>query len=265
MKKPISLGEDFKKELKNNNAKYGLFLNAASPTIAEQLSHTYDWLLVDAQHGPMDNTTLAHMISAIGNGKALSLIRVSSSKDQNSIQTALDLGVNGILVPCVNNKAEALEAVRYSLYPPSGIRSIYFPQRSTNEHGLLDYLYNANKNTILAVQIETKDGIDNIDEILSIPEIDIAFLGQSDLSMSLGLFEKYKFPEMYTCTEMKEATQKMIDACKKHNKILGVFLFGSDRVQEYYDQGYRFISVGNDLHHVMTQATAHLKAVENFK
>lgn len=95
------------------------------------------------------------------------------------------------------------------MYPePSkhqGSRSIYFPQRSTNEKGLLGYVGNSNKNVITAIQVETQSCIDNIDEIMSIPELDIAFLGKNDLAMSMGLFEKYDFPHMYTSPELKEA------------------------------------------------------------
>jgi 4-hydroxy-2-oxoheptanedioate aldolase len=254
----------FKEDLKKGQPKMGLFLNSASPTVAEQLSHSgYDWLLVDTQHGPMNNLTLSAMLSGISNGKALSMVRVGGAHDRIGIQQALDLGANGILVPYVNNAQEAREAVSCCLYPTQGTRSVYFPQRSTNQHGLLGYVGNSNKNVIVAVQVETADCIKNIDEIVGIPGLDIAFLGQNDLCMSMGLYEKYVFPQMYTSPELNEATQKMIDACKKYGKTPGVFLFGTDRVSEFLDKGFPFVSIGNDLHHVLTQSASHVGKLES--
>ena len=253
----------FKQELHNGTPKFGIFLNSASPVVAEQCSQSgYDWLLVDTQHGPMNSNLLSSMLSGISNGKSLSMVRVGGSSDRNGIQQALDLGANGILIPYVNNAKEVREGVSCCLYPTKGTRSVYFPQRSTNQNGLLGYVGNSNKNVIVAVQIETKDSIDNIDEIVGTEGVDIVFLGQNDLCMSMGLYEKYVFPEMYTSPELNEATQKLINACKKHKKIPGVFLFGTDRVAEFLNLGFPFVSIGNDLHHVLTQNAAHINKLE---
>jgi len=210
----------------------------------------------------MDNITLSAMISSVSNGNALSMVRVGGAHDRIGIQQALDLGANGILIPYINTKEEAEEGVSCCLYPTAGTRSVYFPQRSTNEAGLLGYVGNANKNVIVAIQVETHSCIKNIDEILSVKGIDIAFLGQNDLCMSMGLFEKYKFPDMYTSTELNDATKLLTETCKKYNKIPGVFLFGTDRVVEFIEKGFPFISIGNDLHHLLTQSTTHLKKIE---
>jgi 4-hydroxy-2-oxoheptanedioate aldolase len=88
------------------------------------------------------------------------------------------------------------------------------------------------------------------------------FLGQNDLCMSMGLYEKYKFPDMYTSPELGDATNKLVAAARKHNVILGIFLFGTSRVGEFLGKGFRFFSVGNDLHHILTQAGAYVKDVE---
>ena len=82
---------------------------------------------------------------------------------------------------------------------------------------------------------------------------------------SLGLFETYVFPEMYTSKELMAATDKLIKNAQKNNVILGLFLFGTARVKEFIDKGFTFISIGNDLHHILTQATAHVQALEGIK
>ena len=262
MSTPVS-GAEFKAQLRAGSPKMGLFVNSHSPTVAEQLAHSgYDWLLVDTQHGPMGYEKLSAMLCAITSGGAKSMVRVAGYSDRAGIQQALDLGADGILVPYINNAEEARQAVSCALYPTVGTRSVYFPQRCTNKAGLLGYVGNSNKNVIIALQVETADCIKNMTEIAAVPGVDMLFLGQNDLCMSMGLFETYEFPLMYTSPELGAATDKLIAEAKKHNIILGVFLFGTARVGEFLEKGFTFISVGNDLHHVLTQATAYVKDTE---
>ena len=256
-------GAEFKKHLREGRPKVGLFLNASSPTVAEQLAHSgYDWLLVDTQHGPMGHETLSGMLAGIANGGAKSLVRVGSYSDRPGIQQALDMGADGVLIPYINSADEALQAVSCARYPTAGTRSVYFPQRSMNREGLLGYAGKANENVIVALQVETADCIKNIDEIAAVPGVDLLFLGQNDLCMSMGLYEKYVFPEMYTSPELGAATEKLKAAGRRNNVILGLFLFGTARVGEFLEKGFPFISIGNDLHHILTQAGAYVKDIE---
>src|SRR5712664_2980207 len=256
-------GTEFKKQLRAGTPKMGLFLNAHSPTVAEQLAHSgYDWLLVDTQHGPMNYEKLSAMLSGIANGGAKSLVRVGGYDDRPGIQQALDLGADGVLIPYINSAEEARQAVSCTKYPTVGTRSVYFPQRSMNRAGLLGYAGNFNNNGIVALQVETASCIENIAEIAAVPGVDIVFLGQNDLCMSMGLYEKYEFPLMYTSPELNAATQSLVEAARKNNVILGLFLFGTSRVGEFLDKGFSFISIGNDLHHVLTQAGTHVADLE---
>ncbi len=259
----MQTGADFKAQLREGRPKMGLFLNAHSPTVTEQLAHSgYDWLLVDNQHGPMGYETLSTMIGSVSSGGAISLVRVTGYSDRAGIQQSLDVGSTGILVPYINNADEAAQAVSCCRYPTAGTRSVYFPQRSMNKDGLLGYAGAANDNVVVALQVETADCIKNIDAIARVPGVDILFLGQNDLCMSMGLYEKYEFPLMYTSDELQEATDKLRAAAQKNNIILGLFLFGTDRVGEFLEKDFTFISIGNDLHHVLTQSGAHVEAME---
>ena len=260
----VTSGARFKEELRQGAPKMGLFLNSHSPTVAEQLAHSgYDWLLIDSQHGPMGFEKLSAMIAAVASGGAKSMVRVAGYHDRGGIQQALDLGADGVLVPYINTADEAREAVSCALYPMAGTRSVYFPQRCTNKAGLLGYVGNSNKNVIVALQVETAACIENIEEIAAIPGVDMLFLGQNDLCMSMGLYEKYEFPHMYTSPELGEATQTLVAHAQKNNVILGIFLCGTSRVAEFLEKGFRFISIGNDLHHILTQATAYVKDMES--
>ena len=259
----VLTGAEFKKQLREGKPKLGLFLNSHSPTVAEQLAHSgYDWLLVDTQHGPMGYESLSGMLAGIANGGAKSMVRVGGYQDRPGIQQALDMGSDGVLVPYINTADEARQAVSCARYPTAGTRSVYFPQRSMNRAGLLGYAGAANDNTIVALQVETASCIEHIDEIAAVPGVDILFLGQNDLCMSMGLYEKYKFPDMYTSPELMGATDKLKAAANRNKVILGLFLFGTARVGEFLDKGFPFISIGNDLHHILTQATAYVKDVE---
>jgi 4-hydroxy-2-oxoheptanedioate aldolase len=250
--------------MREGKPKFGLFLNAHSPTVAEQLSNSgYDWLLVDTQHGPMDPERLSAMLGAIANGRAKSMVRVAGYHDRGGIQQSLDLGADGVLVPYINNADEARQAVSCARYPTAGTRSVYFPQRATNRAGLLGYVGKANENITVALQVETASCIQNIGEIAAVPGVDILFLGQNDLCMSMGLYEKYEFPHMYTSPELNDATQKLAEQARQNNVILGVFLFGTARIGEFVEKGFRFLSIGNDLHHVLTQATTYVEQLES--
>jgi len=257
-------GAEFKQQLRDGQVKLGLFLNSHSPTVAEQLAHSgYDWLLVDTQHGPMGYESLSAMLAGISNGGAKSLVRVAGYHDRAGIQQALDMGADGVLVPYINTADQARQAVSCARYPTTGTRSVYFPQRSMNRAGLLGYAGAANQNVIVALQVETADCIKNIEEIAAVPGVDLLFLGQNDLCMSMGLYEKYEFPHMYTSPELQAATDKLVAAARRSNVILGLFLFGSARVGEFLEKGFPFISLGNDLHHILTQAAAYVKDVES--
>src|SRR6202140_3827709 len=259
----VVTGAEFKKELREGKPKLGLFLNSHSPTVAEQLAHSgYDWLLVDTQHGPMGYEKLSAMLAAIASGGAKSMVRVGGYDDRPGIQQALGLGADGVLVPYINTAEEARQAVSCTKYPTAVTRSVYFPQRSMNKAGLLGYAGNANNNLIVAMQVETASCIDNIAEIAAVPGVDILFLGQNDLCMSMGLYEKYEFPHMYTSPELGAATEKLIEHARKNNVILGIFLFGSARVGEFLEKGFSFFSLGNDLHHMLTQTSDYVHDIE---
>jgi 4-hydroxy-2-oxoheptanedioate aldolase len=257
-------GAEFKKQLREGKPKFGLFINSHSPTVVEPLAFSgYDWLLVDTQHGPMTYEKLSAMLAGISNGGAKSMVRVGGYDDRPGIQQALDMGADGVLIPYINTAEEARQAVSCAKYPTVGTRSVYFPQRSMNAAGLLGYAGNWNNEGIVALQVETASCIENIAEIAAVPGVDILFLGQNDLCMSMGLYNKYEFPHMYTSPELGAATQKLIDNARKNNVILGLFLFGTSRVGEFLEKGFTFISIGNDLHHVLTQAGAYVNDMEN--
>ena len=116
MAEATATGADFKKELLGGKPKMGLFLNAHSPTVAEQLAHSgYDWLLVDTQHGPMGYERLSAMLAGVASGGAKSLVRVGGYDDRPGIQQSLDMGADGVLIPYFNTAPPPVPAL--SIFP----------------------------------------------------------------------------------------------------------------------------------------------------
>src|SRR5260370_42409143 len=107
------------------------------------------------------------------------------------------------------------------------MRSVYLPKRRVHVGGRLGYAGAAYKNTIRALQVETADCIKNMDEIAAVPGVDILFLGQNDLCMSIGLFEKHKLPDMYTSAELAGATDKLRAAGQQNDDILWLLWCGT--------------------------------------
>ena len=234
-------GADFKKQLREGTPKMGLFLNAHSPTVAEQLAHSgYDWLLVDTQHGPMGYEKLSAMLSGISNGGAKSMVRVGGYDDRPGIQQALDMGADGVLVPYINTAEEARQAISCTKYPTTGTRSVYFPQRSMNKAGLLGYAGNFNNNGIVALQVETASCIDNIAEIAAVPGVDILWVGHYDLSTSLGIPGQFHHPRFL------EAIQHVVAAARNHGRLLGIQPGTVDQASEWLGYGFNVISYGSD-------------------
>ena len=259
----VLTGAEFKTQLREGQPKMGLFLNSHSPTVAEQLAHSgYDWLLVDTQHGPMGNLELSAMLAGISNGGAKSIVRVAGYHDRGGIQQSLDMGADGVLVPYINTAEEARQAVSCCRYPTAGTRSVYFPQRSMNKAGLLGYAGGGQQQYDCRAAggdrvVHRKHRRDRrrSGSRHSLPRPERS-------CMSMGLYEKYEFPHMYTSPELGAATDKLRAAAKRNNVILGLFLFGTSRVAEFIGKDFTFISIGNDLHHILTQATAYVKDME---
>ena len=257
-------GAEFKKQLRGGAPKMGLFLNAHSPTVAEQLAHSgYDWLLVDTQHGPMASEKLSAMLCAIASGGAKSMVRVAGFDDRAGIQQALDMGADGVLIPYINTAEEARQAISCARYPTVGTRSVYFPQRSMNKAGLLGYAGDgtmqhhcraAGGNRRPASRTWTRSPPSRASTS--------CFWARTICACRWG---STKNTNSRTCTprpNWRPPPKAWSTTARKNNVILGLFLFGTARVGEFLEKGFTFISIGNDLHHVLTQAGAYVKDME---
>ncbi len=224
-----------KEKIKAGQAVTGTFVALGHPDVTEWLSRLgFDWLLLDAEHGPLELETLQRMMQAMNGTNCIPIVRPQWN-DLVVIKRILDIGAFGVLVPWVNSKQEAETAVRACKYPPEGIRG-FGPRRA----GLFDpaYYKTANDEILIAVQIETQQALDNLDGILSVPGIDAGYVGPFDLSCSLG----FGMPPKWDEPRYLAAFDRVLAAAKRYGKAAGIYA-SSDNIAWALDKGFTFNTV----------------------
>ena len=198
----------------------------------------FDWMTIDLQHGALTLESARPLITAIEASGSSPLVRVPWN-EPSIIMRALDAGAYGIIVPLVNSAEEAAAAVPAMKYPPEGIRSSG-PWRA-GISGVQNYQSWINNELVLMVMIETKQAVENVDAILSVPGIDGVYVGPSDLSLAYGLSPA---PDQ-TDKEWNAALDSILAACKKYNVVPGIA--GNAKVAvKRLSQGFRFLEVSRD-------------------
>jgi 4-hydroxy-2-oxoheptanedioate aldolase len=170
---------------------------------------------------------------------------------------ALDAGAYGVIVPLVNNRAEAEQAVAACRYPPEGIRS-FGPARASLYAGP-GYLTEANAHMACIVMIETKEALDNLDEILSTPGVDAAYIGPADLAFALELTPTGDNDHPVHVA----AVTRIYEACQKHQVAAGIHTGSLQYTQRYLDQGFQMVTLGQDSAFMARLARKELKAARN--
>src|SRR3990172_8579584 len=227
----------------------GWLTNPSSPS-AEGFAHAgFDWVCIDTQHGLIDYQVSVEMLRAISTTDAVPIVRVPWN-EPGIIMKSLDAGAYGVIVPMVNSRAEAEAAVSYCRYAPKGVRS-YGPARVTLYAGR-DYFQHANETVLCIVMIETAQAVENLDEILSVPGVDVAYIGPADLSVSLG------FPPASYHEDAKYvgAVQAVVDACRKHGVVPGFHGGNPANARARLDHGFRFVEGCEDMGAVSRAAAA---------
>ena len=206
--------------------------------------------MIDTEHSPVNPETLAAMVSLLGDGGPAPLIRVGDV-DQYLIKQALDAGAKGVLVPLVSTEAQAKAAVAFAKYPPDGVRGAAAAAASRYGMELASYLRNANAETLVGVQIETKEALDHLDAIAEVSGVDILFVGPQDLTLSLGLLDDRRNPRV------REAMRTVVEACEKHGKVPGTLVIDPEEKKVAVDLGFRFISLASDVRFLIEGAKSY--------
>lgn len=203
-----------------------------------------DFLWVDLEHRPYE-VEAVRWVPIICRQKGCACVVRVAGLDPQLIKKALDIGANSVMIPQVNTAEEARLAVQYAKYPPIGSRGISPLWTVFMDVAWDDYLPVANQETCVIVQIETPEGIRNLEEIASVEGVDVVFAGPMDLSASLGHIGKPGHPDVQKFLADFPARVK---AC---GKTAGITFADIEACHRAYEQGYRFISFGSLLIHGM--------------
>jgi 4-hydroxy-2-oxoheptanedioate aldolase len=229
-----------KAKWREGKATIGAWLSLPNSYSAEIMAHQgFDWLCVDMQHGMIDYTDAVQMFTAISTTDTIPFVRVPWN-DSAIIMKVLDAGAYGVVVPLINTRADAEAAVAACRYPPEGIRS-----NGANRamlYGGGDYVQSANREMACIPMIETKQALENLDDILSVPGVDAIYIGPSDLSFALGLP-----PRMDSDVPLHvETVARILTACKKHGVIAGIHTGGPPFSAEKVKEGFQMVTVTSD-------------------
>ncbi|MEM1607597.1 MAG: aldolase/citrate lyase family protein [Candidatus Bathyarchaeia archaeon] len=244
----------FKDRLKGGEPLLGAVISTPEPDIAEFMSTLgFDWFWIDMEHCPLEIKSVQTILQAIRGSGVASLVRVPWN-DPVYIKRVLDLGPDGVIIPWVNNRVEAENAVKYCMYPPKGIRGCG-PRRPVWFRGFTEYVTKADEEVVIAVQIETKEAVEKIKDIVSVKGLDATIIGPADLSASLGFLGHPENPAV------AEAIRTVLEAHKGTSVTPGIFS-GINNVERYLEMGFKLICVGSDLDFLAAGAKEALRKVK---
>ncbi|HLV37152.1 MAG TPA: aldolase/citrate lyase family protein [Spirillospora sp.] len=216
------------------------WLHIPSTWSAEVMAHQgWDSLTVDMQHGIADLNAAFQMMQAISTTDVVPFVRVPWN-EPGVIMRSLDLGAYGVICPMVNTRAECEAFVGACRYAPDGYRSVG-PVRA-RVYGGADYVEQANQTVITMAMIETRQAMDNLDDILSVPGLDAIYIGPSDLGMSL-------FGKAVGDNEQPDflaALDVIMNAAKQHGIAIGIHTGSVAYAQKMIERGAQFVTIASD-------------------
>lgn len=232
---------------------YGAWLSIPNSFSAEVMAHQgFDWICIDMQHGVADYQVAVTMLQAIGTTPTIPFVRVPWN-EFGIIGRVLDAGALGVIIPMVNSVEEAKQAVAACRYFPQGARS-FGPTRATYYAGA-DYFGDANNQVACMPMIETKQAVERLDDILSVPGINAVYVGPADLSITLGLP-----PGMDNGGAFEEARVKIAQTCKRHGVTPGIHANAS-LAAKHAAAGYQMITISSDLGSMASASARDLRSV----
>jgi len=233
---------EFKRAIVAGRQQVGLWVSLASPYVTECVAGSgFDWLLLDGEHSPNDPITILAQLQAAAPYPVSCVVRPAWN-DKVLIKRYLDVGTQSLLIPYVQNAAEAEAAVQAIRYPTRGVRGVASTTRSGRFGRIPDYLQRAEEELCLLVQIETREGLDNLDAIARTPGIDGVFIGPADLAAGLGHLGEQGHPEVQAAIE---GALKRVRAC---GKPAGILTPDEATARKYIAWGSVFTAVGLDVH-----------------
>lgn len=250
---------NLKNSLKEGKKIFGTMVTEFStPNISKMLSVCgFDYFMVDCEHGYFDYSQVANIIS-VGKGAGIPVIVRIPEVKRECVLKYIEMGAAGLLIPQVESAEQMKAVVRYSKYAPMGSRGVSLsrPHTGYEKVNAKEYMQKANDETIIIAQIESPEGVENIDNIAAVPGVDVALIGPNDLSQSMGMLQQFYEPVFI------DAIQKVVDTSKKHGIYAGIHSSGMEYVKYWAEKGMQFLMWNSDIGMMMSSAK---KGVEQFK
>ena len=224
----------------------GTFSAIGSPLAVESLRYTgLDYVIVDTEHSPAGIESAAAQIAA-AQGAGLTALARANEISRTAVLRLLDVGAQGVVVPCVETVEEVRELVRYAKFAPLGNRG-FCPTRdggwghAAHAVSISGYMETSNRETLLLPQCETVGCLEHIEEITAMDGVDGIFVGPFDLSIALGR------PMAFDCDELRAALDRILTACHKNNKMAFIFCGDAQAAKTRAAQGFDSVTAGLDI------------------
>jgi 4-hydroxy-2-oxoheptanedioate aldolase len=231
----------FKRAILAKKSQIGLWCSLASHVSVEMVAGSgFDWLLLDTEHSP-NELQMVHtqLLAVMENPSSHPIVRVPWN-DMVTIKRYLDVGVQTLLIPTVQTEQEAKNAVAYTRYPPKGVRGFASASRSSRFGRVDNYHHRCEAEICVLVQIETKQGLENLEAITRVEGVDGVFIGPGDLSAGLGYLGNQDHPEVH---KVIEDCMRRIVAC---GKAPGILTGNEKLAHKCMELGCLFTAVGSD-------------------
>jgi 4-hydroxy-2-oxoheptanedioate aldolase len=237
---PVAAVNPFKQKLQRGEPQFGLFSMSLTAQTAEALSTSgFDFLMFDAEHTPTSLPTLYTQVLALAPSATQCLVRMPSA-DPVLFKPVLDLGIDTVMVPNIRTADEARAAVRAVRYPPHGIRGVGGSVRATGYGRHADYYTAAADRVCLLLQIESAEGLANIEAICDVEGVDALFVGPVDLATDMGHLAQATHPKVI------EAAVDGVRRIRKGGKAAGI-LAAEPQAAMYVQAGANVVCLGSDL------------------
>jgi 4-hydroxy-2-oxoheptanedioate aldolase len=232
--------QDFRRNAVAKALLVGAFAEIPHPVAIEVVAQAKpDFICIDWEHGQIARDQIENLVRASDVNNVPAMVRVPGHAPEE-IAAALDSGARGILVPRVSTAAQAAAIVKASRYPPEGQRGVG-PGRATGYgYRIFDHLAEANAANVVAVQVETAEGLANVDRIAATEGVDVVFVGPGDLSVSLNAYR----PE--GAQKLAKAIEKIIATTLKRGKTAGIFCGRPEDIERWADKGASFFILASD-------------------
>lgn len=221
----------------------GSFLKITDPAVAEIAGYNgMDFVIIDLEHGPANIQSAQNLIRAAEKANVTPVIRVAKNEEKQILR-ALDIGAKGIQVPGISSKKQTEKLVEYSYYNPKGSRGVcrYVRAAEYTNINKKEFFNRSNKDIFTVAHIEGKKGINNLDEILEVEELDVLFIGPYDLSQSMGI------PGEIRSSKLIDKMEEVVEKCLENDKVVGTFAEEVDMARKWMKAGVNYLAYSVDV------------------